>query len=707
MSTLEERREARRRRRQEDESGEIESTAAEEDSSFTSRRSRRQQEEDSYEDTSSSRPRRRRGYGEEDSTPVSAPASAPEPVAQEDTSAEDRRSQKEEEERKRLEKERRQQEEEEEAQRQAEAEEERRKQEEEARRRRQEEERKRVEEERRRRSDTPKFENVGKLSNGDSTCDRTSPGPEVHRLSPEKLKIWSEGNDGKGEGGKQIYVDRGQETQVRVKEKLEKFEQIKNEPVEVMRTVDQPILQGQLRDRLQKFERDVEDWIGEMEGSSQKNYFRRSSTSATENTPTHGRTKLQSRLQQFENQSKTWATPQQPFSLRQRIADAKSLMPGWKIKHIQQKFSGPSLNEAKSQEQRKNKLGQWSISETRINVASQTRGVSKNSVLERWKFADNSQKQSNSDTPSKLVPDETLGLARLSGNTEFKASRLLEKVRRTSSEISPGTEMPTNGSNSFLYGERPRSSQSSDATSDYSETGSTNYSNQDLLKMSHRRWSQQSPGQQTEPALWQKFSPAASHSQTSSYDNEEEERLEKEKQDKKQKEAEEAARMAAEAENKKKKGKRKGLGGLSPEKKKILKKLIMQKAAEDLKSEALAKALEKEKHINERVEPLTLDGLDGDGLKKLCKALHAKVAQLEEEVYDWEFKIRRQETEINELTLKVNDSRGKFVKPVLRKVNKTESKFDKLKKEKEKSDFRSTLKSHKDEEDEAREAAAE
>lgn len=38
----------------------------------------------------------------------------------------------------------------------------------------------------------------------------------------------------------------------------------------------------------------------------------------------------------------------------------------------------------------------------------------------------------------------------------------------------------------------------------------------------------------------------------------------------------------------------------------------MQKAAEDLKNEAKAKAEEKERYINERVEPLKADGL-GEG----------------------------------------------------------------------------------------------
>ncbi|KAK6184528.1 hypothetical protein SNE40_001828 [Patella caerulea] len=165
----------------------------------------------------------------------------------------------------------------------------------------------------------------------------------------------------------------------------------------------------------------------------------------------------------------------------------------------------------------------------------------------------------------------------------------------------------------------------------------------------------------------------------------EEDRLEEERQEK------EEARRRKE-EDMKKKGKRKGLGGLSPEKKKMLKKLIMQKAAEDLRNEAKKRAEEKDTYINERVEPLSIDGLSQRDLRLLVQKLQKHYEKLEEEVYDWEIKIREKETEINDLTVKVNDTKGKFMKPVLRKVNKTESKFAKLER-KEHRDFRGNLKS--------------
>ncbi|XP_063400975.1 trichohyalin-like isoform X9 [Mytilus trossulus] len=200
---------------------------------------------------------------------------------------------------------------------------------------------------------------------------------------------------------------------------------------------------------------------------------------------------------------------------------------------------------------------------------------------------------------------------------------------------------------------------------------------------SHLNENQSDP--QPRPDSWRRRSSAKA---------EEEERLERERQEAEEREREEAARQMEE-QQKKKKGKRKGLGGLSPEKKKMLKKLIMQKAAEDLRNEAKAKAEEKERYINERVGHLNLEGKAEGDLVKLCKQLHQQLSKLEEEVYDWEVKIRKQDQEIITLTLKVNDSKGKFAKPVLKKVNKTESKFKKLtsKTSKDKADFRDNLKS--------------
>eukprot|EP00108_Taenia_solium_P006184 TsM_000890400 transcript=TsM_000890400 gene=TsM_000890400 len=175
---------------------------------------------------------------------------------------------------------------------------------------------------------------------------------------------------------------------------------------------------------------------------------------------------------------------------------------------------------------------------------------------------------------------------------------------------------------------------------------------------------------------------------------EEEERRKREEEARR--EEEKAKREAEEAAKKQRKPgqKRKGLGGLSPEKKRLLKQLIMQKAADEMKAEMKKRQEEKENYLRSRVQPLQLDGLDDAALAKKVRELHARVAQLEGEKYDWEVKLRRQDIEINELTMKVNDVKGKFVKPVLKKVSKTESQLARIeKKEKTLASFRTQLKS--------------
>lgn len=180
---------------------------------------------------------------------------------------------------------------------------------------------------------------------------------------------------------------------------------------------------------------------------------------------------------------------------------------------------------------------------------------------------------------------------------------------------------------------------------------------------------------------------------------EQEERKKREEEaaaERQRKQEEKAKREAEEAAKKQRKPgqKRKGLGGLSPEKKRLLKQLIMQKASDEMKAEMKKRQEEKDNYLKSRVQPLQLDGLDDAALQKKVRELHTRMAQLEGEKFDWEMKLRRQDLEINELTMKVNDVKGKFVKPVLKKVSKTESQLARIeKKEKSLAAFRNQLKS--------------
>nr|XP_006000477.1 PREDICTED: troponin I, slow skeletal muscle-like isoform X2 [Latimeria chalumnae] len=55
-------------------------------------------------------------------------------------------------------------------------------------------------------------------------------------------------------------------------------------------------------------------------------------------------------------------------------------------------------------------------------------------------------------------------------------------------------------------------------------------------------------------------------------------------------------------------------------------------------------------------------------LKELCKKLHQQIDIIDEERYDIEVKVGKNDREINELNLKILDLRGKFKRPTLRRV---------------------------------------
>uniref|UniRef100_A0A915MVV6 Troponin I n=1 Tax=Meloidogyne javanica TaxID=6303 RepID=A0A915MVV6_MELJA len=136
-------------------------------------------------------------------------------------------------------------------------------------------------------------------------------------------------------------------------------------------------------------------------------------------------------------------------------------------------------------------------------------------------------------------------------------------------------------------------------------------------------------------------------------------------------------------------------GFLTPERKKKLRKLLMLKATEDLKLQQKKRAEERQIVLSERIPtlPSDLDNIHPDELLILSEEYRSRIIELESEIYDLSYMNRKKDFEINELTIAVNDLRGKFVKPTLKRISKTDSQFDKIKKQNAaKVDFRSTLK---------------
>ncbi|XP_044730775.1 troponin I isoform X4 [Chrysoperla carnea] len=169
-------------------------------------------------------------------------------------------------------------------------------------------------------------------------------------------------------------------------------------------------------------------------------------------------------------------------------------------------------------------------------------------------------------------------------------------------------------------------------------------------------------------------------------------KLDEEKKRKQQeierKRAEVRARM--EEASKAKKAKK---GFMTPERKKKLRLLLRKKAAEELKKEQERKAAERRRIIEERCgSPKDIDNASEESLKKICRDYQDRINKLEDEKFDIEYIVKRKDFEIADLNSQVNDLRGKFVKPTLKKVSKYENKFAKLQKKAAEFNFRNQLK---------------
>jgi len=141
------------------------------------------------------------------------------------------------------------------------------------------------------------------------------------------------------------------------------------------------------------------------------------------------------------------------------------------------------------------------------------------------------------------------------------------------------------------------------------------------------------------------------------------------------------------------KAKKSKKGFMTPDRKKKLRLLLRKKAAEELKKEQERKAAERRRIIEERCgTPKNVDDASEDKLKTVIKEYYNRIAKLEDQKFDLEYVVKRKDGEISDLNSQVNDLRGKFVKPTLKKVSKYENKFAKLQKKAAEFNFRNQLK---------------
>ncbi|XP_052000313.1 troponin I type 2b (skeletal, fast), tandem duplicate 1 [Xyrauchen texanus] len=98
-----------------------------------------------------------------------------------------------------------------------------------------------------------------------------------------------------------------------------------------------------------------------------------------------------------------------------------------------------------------------------------------------------------------------------------------------------------------------------------------------------------------------------------------------------------------------------------------LKSLLLQIAYGILEVETAEAEQEKQRYMQENCPALSLPG-NMQGLQDLCKKLHQQIDIVDEQRYDMESKLAKSDKEVEDLKIKVQDLKGKFKKPVLKKV---------------------------------------
>ncbi|XP_073320643.1 troponin I, fast skeletal muscle-like [Pagrus major] len=98
-----------------------------------------------------------------------------------------------------------------------------------------------------------------------------------------------------------------------------------------------------------------------------------------------------------------------------------------------------------------------------------------------------------------------------------------------------------------------------------------------------------------------------------------------------------------------------------------LKSLLLQIGEAMLDEEAQEAEKEKMQYMEEKCPTLSNPGCMQE-LQELCRKLHKQIDLVDEERYDMETKVTKSNKEIDDLKLMVQELKGKFKKPALKKV---------------------------------------
>ncbi|XP_034443799.1 troponin I4b, tandem duplicate 2 isoform X2 [Hippoglossus hippoglossus] len=133
-----------------------------------------------------------------------------------------------------------------------------------------------------------------------------------------------------------------------------------------------------------------------------------------------------------------------------------------------------------------------------------------------------------------------------------------------------------------------------------------------------------------------------------------------------------------------------------------LKTKLLKMAMVMLEKEREAKKLERESSLSERVPSVQLSGLSMQDLQAVCKDLYHKIDVVDEERYDIDAKVVKNSKEIENLSQKIFQLKGKMKRPALKRVKiSADAMLGALlgSKVKESVDFKANLKTVKKEEE--------
>nr|XP_046191279.1 troponin I, fast skeletal muscle-like [Oncorhynchus gorbuscha] len=106
---------------------------------------------------------------------------------------------------------------------------------------------------------------------------------------------------------------------------------------------------------------------------------------------------------------------------------------------------------------------------------------------------------------------------------------------------------------------------------------------------------------------------------------------------------------------------------MSSSRRQHLKSLMLQIAQGFIEAEAIQAEEDKNSYMDENVPSFSVPESMQE-LQDLCKKLHQQIDAVDEQRYDTQSKVAKSDKEIEDLKIKLQDLKGKFRKPVLKKV---------------------------------------